>query len=121
MFINSYISAVNMVTLWQNNRSFEETNLHMLQNEVLCDVTLLAGSNRQVIRAHKFILASRSTGFYAMFCNSSDKLTDTIEVADVDFEVLKEIVRLVNKFDMAVNYHRFNVNFLCNTFPFYWK
>ena len=90
-----YIIVVKMVTPWQNNRSFEETNWYMLKNEILCDVTFLAGSSRREIKAHKFLLASRCPVFYTMFCNSSDELSDTVKIADVEFDILKEILRLV--------------------------
>ncbi|XP_045192996.2 BTB/POZ domain-containing protein 6-like [Mercenaria mercenaria] len=92
-----------LTTAWQNQRSFEETNLQMLQNEVLCDVTFLVGSNKQEIKAHKFLLASRSQMFYSMFCSSPAETHDAIQVPDIEHEVMKTILRYIYTEDCEIN------------------
>ena len=78
---------------WQCKRSFEETNWHMLQDEKLCDVTFLVGSSKKEVKAHKFILASRSPVFFAMFCGSLPETSETIEVPDIEPFIFRDLLR----------------------------
>ena len=77
---------------WQNEESFALTNLRMLEDGHLCDVTLLAGEEREEVRCHRFILASRSPVFHAMFCGSLPE-RDVVEIPDIEADVLKQVVR----------------------------
>ena len=85
------VTAYSMSEDWQNNESFANTNLRMLEDGHLCDVTLLAGEEQTELRCHRFILASRSTVFHAMFCGSLPE-KGVVEIPDIEPDVLKKVV-----------------------------
>ncbi|GFS53213.1 protein maternal effect lethal 26 [Nephila pilipes] len=60
------------------------------ENEILTDVQLV--SEGQTIKAHKFILQSRSVVFKRMFEHNTTEQNGTIEITDVDYLVLKSLV-----------------------------
>ncbi|XP_053373103.1 BTB/POZ domain-containing protein 3-like isoform X2 [Mercenaria mercenaria] len=88
---------------WQDTSPFEETNLQMLENEILCDVTFLTGSSKQEVKGHKYVLASRSPVFYAMFNGSMPEKGD-VEVPDIEANVLKELFRFLYSTDCKLEY-----------------
>ena len=69
----------------------------MLNNDRLSDVKFVAansnGESKQVIPAHKFILAIGSPVFEAMFYGELAETKDTIELPDCDYESLLELFR----------------------------
>ena len=73
----------------------------MLNNHRLSDVTFVAANSngesesKQVIPAHKFILAIGSPVFEAMFYGELAETKDTIELPDCDNESLLELFRYV--------------------------
>jgi len=83
-----------MATAWQHNESFASTNGYILDNNILCDVTLLAGAERQEVKCHRIILASRSPVFYTIFCGSLPE-AGVVEIPDVEASVLKFVVRYI--------------------------
>lgn len=80
---------------WQSQRTFADTNLHMLENEILCDVTFKAGENQAEIKAHKFILVSRSRVFQSMFCGPLAESDEPIVVPDIDGDIFKMLFRFL--------------------------
>ena len=58
-----------MTSTWQHS-SVLNTNPHMLENEVFCDITFLVGEKKEVIKCHTYMLVSRSPVFYTMFCGA---------------------------------------------------
>ncbi|KAH3792672.1 BTB/POZ domain-containing protein 2-like [Dreissena polymorpha] len=72
-----------MAINWQHSASFAYTNLKMLENEDLCDVTFEVGNEHKQIKCHKFILASRSSVFRKMFDGSLGEPKATILIPDV--------------------------------------
>ena len=67
----------------------------MLNNDRLSDVKFVAtkSESKQVIPAHKFILAIGSPVFEAMFYGELAETKDTIELPDSDYESLLELFR----------------------------
>ena len=71
----------------------------MLNNDRLSDVKFIAtksngeSESKQVIPAHKFILAIGSPVFEAMFYGELAETKDTIELPDCDYESLLELFR----------------------------
>ena len=69
----------------------------MLNNDRLSDVKFVVansyGESKQVIPAHKFILAIGSPVFEAMFYGELAETKDTIELPDCDYESLLELFR----------------------------
>lgn len=51
---------------WQLGKTLAECNRYMLDNQIDCDVTFRVGEIREVVMAHKYVLGSRSSVFYAM-------------------------------------------------------
>ncbi|KAH3795772.1 hypothetical protein DPMN_149332 [Dreissena polymorpha] len=82
-----------MATHWQYAESFADTNFKIFENEDLYDVTLSAGNKQKQIKCHKFILASRSPVFYAMFCGTLAESKDVICVPDIEPSTLAYILR----------------------------
>ena len=65
-----------------------------LFNEFLSDVQFIIG--KEVVYAHKFILAARSDVFSAMFTHPTKESTENkVEIEDVDCKVIKEIFRYI--------------------------
>ena len=91
-----YYFQNNMAAAWQHNESLSSTNGYMFDNNILCDVTLLAGADRQEVKCHRNILASRSPVFYTMFCGSLQE-KGLVEIPDVEASVLKVVVRYTVK------------------------
>ncbi|XP_052783635.1 BTB/POZ domain-containing protein 2-like [Mya arenaria] len=83
-----------MSEAWQYEEPFAVTNVHMLDADVLCDVTILAGKEKQEVRCHRFMLASRSPVFYTMFCGSLPEAS-VVEIPDVEADVFRTIVRFM--------------------------
>jgi len=61
---------------WQCDKSLVECLGHLLAEEIATDVKFLLGEDRQVVRAHKVILISRSPVFYAMLEGSMSEKGD---------------------------------------------
>ncbi|WAQ93793.1 BTBD6-like protein, partial [Mya arenaria] len=85
---------------WQYSDEFSETNLHLLENEILSDISFAAGEERTIVRAHKMILASRSPVFFAMFCGLLKETSTVVDIPDIkadDFRLfLKNAIHVVN-------------------------
>ena len=87
-------------TNWQATRpTISERAKFMLNNDRLSDVKFVATKNdgesesKQVIAAHKLILAIGSPVFEAMFYGELAETKDTIELPDCNYESLLELFR----------------------------
>ncbi|XP_057663914.1 BTB/POZ domain-containing protein 6-B [Diorhabda carinulata] len=73
---------------WQASKSnIRERNATMFNNDLMADVRFLVGtpgSSTQVIPAHKYVLSTGSSVFYAMFYGGLAESKEEIEVPDVD-------------------------------------
>lgn len=72
---------------WQATKAtVRERNAAMFNNELMADVKFLVGSSgcTQVIPAHKYVLATGSSVFYAMFYGGLAECKEEIEVPDVE-------------------------------------
>ena len=88
--------AMSTETNWQTTRpTIRERAKFMLNNDRLSDVKFVAtkSESKQVIPAHKFILAIGSPVFEAMFYGELAETIDTIELPDCDYESLLELFR----------------------------
>ncbi|XP_045177655.2 BTB/POZ domain-containing protein 6-like [Mercenaria mercenaria] len=90
---------------WQAGRSVVDCNKFMLQNEINCDVTFLLGQKKEAIKAHKYMLVSRSSVFQSIFCGSisGSSNNDTIPVSDIDTETFKTLLMFLYCEQAAVN------------------
>ena len=87
-------------TTWQTTRpSVTGRVTFLLNNDHLSDVKFVATNSndesKQVIPAHKFILAIGSPVFEAMFYGELAETKDTIELPDCDYESLLELFRYI--------------------------
>jgi len=88
---------------WQFGKSLAECNRYMLDNQLTTDVYFEVGlpdAARGVVRAHKYVLMSRSSVFEALFCRKAasetmDEYTSEtkIQVCDMEASIFKEVVR----------------------------
>ena len=93
-------SSMSVETNWQTARpTIRERAKFMLYNDRLSDVKFIAtksngeSESKQVIPAHKFILAIGSPVFEAMFYGELAETKDIIELPDCDNESLSELFR----------------------------
>ncbi|XP_071093800.1 BTB/POZ domain-containing protein 2-like isoform X1 [Haliotis cracherodii] len=84
----------NTAVDWQENKTLSECTLHMLDHQVACDVHFRVGQTRENIGAHKFLLISRSSVFFAMFQGPLAE-TKEIDIPDIDPEVFWEFLRFL--------------------------
>ena len=85
---------------WQTTKpTIRERSKFMLNNHLFSDVKFVArGPNgetesKQVIPAHKFVLAISSPVFEAMFYGELAETTDSIELPDCEYDSLLELFR----------------------------
>lgn len=74
-------------TNWQASKgSIRERNAAMFTNELMADIHFLVGptNNAQCIPAHKYVLATGSSVFYAMFYGGLAEGNCDIEIPDVE-------------------------------------
>ncbi|KAL4236489.1 hypothetical protein ACF0H5_004875 [Mactra antiquata] len=94
----------NDCEVWQEKRAFEDTNMCMLNEGTLCDITFHVGPNKVEIKAHKFILASRSPVFYAMFCGPlSQNGSNVVEITDIEPDIMQSLLRFMYTEDCPIN------------------
>ncbi|KAL7289831.1 hypothetical protein TKK_0016230 [Trichogramma kaykai] len=75
--------------------AFETCLLSSEAEDESSDVTLRASCGRS-LRAHKFVLSSRSPVFRAMFRQKMlEASSSQVEVADMDYQVLRELLRFM--------------------------
>jgi BTB/POZ domain-containing protein 3/6 len=81
---------------WQGNMtSVREKNSVMYNNPLMADVyfTVGSGNNKQRIAAHKYVLATGSSVFYAMFYGGLADQKDDIELPDVEPVAFQNLLR----------------------------
>ncbi|XP_046581173.1 BTB/POZ domain-containing protein 6-like [Haliotis rubra] len=72
----SDIQSTGFVDNWQTGKTLAECNLRMFEAEDSCDVTFRVGSSGHVIKAHRYVLISRSCVFHAMFTGDLAEKSD---------------------------------------------
>ncbi|XP_048245796.1 BTB/POZ domain-containing protein 6-like [Haliotis rufescens] len=87
---------------WQAGKTVTECNLRMLDTEDFCDVTFRVGSEKQVVRAHRYVLVSRSCVFHAMFCGPLAE-TREVTITDIEADIFKEFLRYVYTDQTTIN------------------
>jgi len=70
----------------------------MLCHELACDVEFAVGVNGDIVRAHKYMLVSRSPVFFAMFYGSigTEQHDSPLRVPDTTVEAFRTMLQLVN-------------------------
>ena len=66
----------------------------MLENDILTDVTFLVGKKKQRFKSHKYILCSRSSVFFSMFCGDEPEYKDKeVVIESTDPEIFALLLR----------------------------
>ena len=99
---------------WQVCReTIRERNRYMFKNTLMSDVNFSLGPSddvaeaaKQIIPAHKYVLAISSPVFYAMFYGSLAEIGDTVEVPDSSYECFVEFLRFLycDEVNLSVDY-----------------
>ncbi|KAL3858831.1 hypothetical protein ACJMK2_009083 [Sinanodonta woodiana] len=93
-----YLSAIKEASImcvdidWQAQRDVLSCNRYMFENHVACDVTFFVGKQIQDMKAHKFVLISRSSVFYAMLCGLLQE-TGPINIPDIEPAGFEQLLR----------------------------
>lgn len=77
---------------WQDGKTLSECMIYMLEKEIMCDVTLRVGDEERPIKAHKYMMSSRSPVFYTMFEGSMPETGDIL-IPDIDLKTFREILK----------------------------
>lgn len=84
---------------WQATKpTVRERNAAMFNNELMADIKFLVGppGMTKLIPAHKYVLATGSSVFYAMFYGGLAENKEEIEVPDVEPCAFLTLLRLVS-------------------------
>jgi len=76
----------------------------MLHHELACDVEFAVGLNGDIVRAHKYMLVSRSPVFFAMFYGSLAVHHSTPHIIpDVSVDAFRGMLQSVNLCTVLLN------------------
>uniref|UniRef100_K1R766 BTB/POZ domain-containing protein 6 n=1 Tax=Magallana gigas TaxID=29159 RepID=K1R766_MAGGI len=67
----------------------------MFINQIYCDVTFKVGTAGKEVKAHKYVLASRSSVFAAMLYGSLSEANDVIAVPDIEAETFNILLKFL--------------------------
>ncbi|XP_046547323.1 BTB/POZ domain-containing protein 6-like [Haliotis rubra] len=87
---------------WQARKTLTQCNLRMLETEDFSDVTFRVGSREQVVRAHRYVLVSRSCVFHAMFCGLLAGKGE-VTITDIEADIFKEFLRYIYTDEVRIN------------------
>ena len=80
---------------WQTSKStILERNMHMFNNPVMSDIKFVfPDHDKQSIPAHKYVLATSSPVFFAMFYGELRETKETIEIRESDPDIFLQLLR----------------------------
>ncbi|KAL3858385.1 hypothetical protein ACJMK2_012976 [Sinanodonta woodiana] len=87
---------------WQSRKSIEECNRQMLTKQIETDVTFLVGMHEEIVKAHKYVLISRSCVFYAMLCGPLHNSPNEIRIIDIEPEIFKQVLTFIYSEDITI-------------------
>ncbi len=74
----------------------------MFNNELMSDVSFTCGESSRIFHAHKYVLATSSAVFFAMFYGNLAQKESTIPIADTDEESFEEFLRYLYTDDCKI-------------------
>ena len=81
---------------WQSSKkTVLQRNAYMFDNELLSDVSFTCGKSSRIFHAHKYVLATSSAVFYAMFYGDLAQKESSICILDAEEESFKEFLRFL--------------------------
>ena len=88
---------------WQSSKkTVLQRNAYMLDNELMSDVSFTCGESRRIFHAHKYVLATSSAVFFAMFYGEIPPNEFPIRIEDAEEESFKEFLRFLYTDDCKV-------------------
>ncbi|XP_061197988.1 serine-enriched protein-like [Saccostrea echinata] len=83
--------ALSANTDWRTGRTVLQCNKYMLEHQVECDVTLAVG--REKIKAHKYMLISRSAVFHSKL--TSQRTLMEINIPDIEPDIIRKMLMFI--------------------------
>ncbi|CAB4021429.1 BTB POZ domain-containing 6-like [Paramuricea clavata] len=81
---------------WQSSKkTVLQRNAYMFDNELMSDVSFTCGKSSRIFHAHKYVLATSSAVFYAMFYGDLAQKESTIRITDAEEESFEEFLRFL--------------------------
>ena len=88
---------------WQSSKkTVLQRNTYMFNNELMSDVSFTCGESSRIFHAHKYVLATSSAVFFAMFYGNLAQKESTIPIADADEESFEEFLRYLYTDDCKI-------------------
>ena len=81
---------------WQSSKkTISERNAYMFNNELMSDVSFTCGESSRIFHAHKYVLATSSAVFFAMFYGDLAQRESIIRISDTDEKSFEEFLRFL--------------------------
>ena len=88
---------------WQSSKkTVLQRNAYMFDNELMSDVSFTCGESRRIFHAHKYVLATSSAVFFAMFYGEIPPKEFPIRIEDTEEESFKEFLRFLYTDDCKI-------------------
>ena len=88
---------------WQSSKkTVLQRNAYMFDNELMSDASFTCGESRRVFHAHKYVLATSSAVFFAMFYGEITPKEFPIRIEDAEEESFKEFLRFLYTDDCKI-------------------
>ena len=105
-FIQLYYSVIMASRYhddWQSSKkTVLQRNAYMFDNELMSDVSFTCGKSRRIFHAHKYVLATSSAVFFAMFYGEIPPKEFRIRIEDAEEESFKEFLRFLYTDDCKI-------------------
>ena len=81
---------------WQSTKkSVLERNRHMFNNSDMSDISFTCQGSRKIFYAHRYVLATSSAVFHAMFYGDLPEKNSVLHLSDTDEKTLEEFLRFL--------------------------
>ena len=88
---------------WQSSKkTVLQRNAYMFDNELMSDVSFTCGESSRIFHAHKYVLATSSAVFFAMFYGDWAQNKSPIRLEDTDDESFCEFLRFLYTDDCKI-------------------
>ena len=88
---------------WQSSKkTVLQRNAYMFDNELMSDVSFTCGESRRIFHAHKYVLATSSALFFAMFYSEIPPKEFPIRIEDAEEESFEEFLRFLYTDDCKI-------------------
>ena len=88
---------------WQSSKkNVLQRNAYMFNNELMSDVSFTCGESTRIFHAHKYVLATSSAVFYAMFYGNLAQQESTIRIEDAEEKSFEEFLRYLYTDDCKI-------------------